>query len=107
MKTVDGETDRPKLIAWLGSTIGNLAPDEAADFLDRVRRAMSAQDRLLVGIDLRKGREVLEGAYDDSAGVTARFNINLLERIPNHHLVVFGTEPYEGGKLVISLEPTW
>ncbi len=76
-----GETDRPKLIAWLGSTIGNLSPEEAATFLRRVRCAMSAQDRLLVGIDLRKDREVLESAYDDSAGVTARFNFNLLERI--------------------------
>ena len=75
------ETGRPKLIAWLGSTIGNLSRDEAADFLGRVRRAMSPHDRFLVGIDLRKDREVLESAYDDNAGVTARFNINLLERI--------------------------
>jgi dimethylhistidine N-methyltransferase len=75
------ETDRPKLIAWLGSTIGNLSPDEAAAFLGRVRHAMSPHDRLLLGIDLRKDRVVLESAYDDSAGVTARFNLNLLERI--------------------------
>jgi len=75
------ETDRPKLIAWLGSTIGNFAPAEAATFLGRVRGAMSPSDRCLVGIDLRKDRAVLESAYDDEAGVTARFNINLLERI--------------------------
>jgi len=75
------EIDRPKLIAWLGSTIGNLSPKEAAAFLGRVRCAMAARDRLLVGIDLRKGRKILECAYDDAAGVTARFNFNLLERI--------------------------
>jgi len=46
-----------------------------------LRCAVSPQDRLLLGIDLRKDREVLERAYDDSAGVTARFNLNLLERI--------------------------
>ena len=75
------ETGRPKLIAWLGSTIGNISRDEAADFLRRVRRAMGPQDRLLIGIDLRKDRKVLESAYDDRSGVTARFNFNLLERI--------------------------
>ena len=75
------ETGRPKLIAWLGSTIGNLSPDEAAACLGRMHCAMAPQDRLLVGIDLRKDRKVLESAYDDCSGVTARFNINLLERI--------------------------
>lgn len=71
----------PKLILWLGSNIGNLHRPDAARFLSRLRDAMSPADRLLVGIDLRKGRDVLEAAYDDSAGVTARFNLNLLTRI--------------------------
>lgn len=75
------ETDRPKLILWLGSNIGNLERDEAAAFLSQTRETMAASDRLLVGVDLRKDRAVLEPAYDDALGVTAQFNINLLARI--------------------------
>lgn len=72
---------RPKLILWLGSSIGNLDRSEAAAFLRRVRGLLSPDDRLLVGIDLRKDRAVLEPAYDDAQGVTARFNLNILARI--------------------------
>ncbi len=74
----DGAT---KLILWLGSSIGNLDRDEAANFLRGVRRSMGRADRMLVGIDLRKDRATLEAAYDDAQGVTARFNVNLLARI--------------------------
>jgi dimethylhistidine N-methyltransferase len=76
-----GETSRPKLILWLGSSVGNLARDEAARFLARVREVMAPADALLVGIDLRKARRTLELAYDDPAGVTARFTLNLLARM--------------------------
>ena len=71
----------PKLVLWLGSNVGNFARGEAARFLRGVRAAMSPGDRLLMGVDLRKSRAVLEAAYDDAAGVTARFNLNLLARI--------------------------
>jgi dimethylhistidine N-methyltransferase len=71
----------PKLILWLGSNIGNFDRPGAARFLARVRSVMSTGDRLLVGIDLRKDKETLERAYDDSAGVTAEFNKNILVRI--------------------------
>ena len=74
------ETTRPKLVLWLGSSVGNLGRDEAAAFLGRVRAAMTPSDALLIGIDLRKDRAALERAYDDEAGVTARFTLNLLER---------------------------
>jgi len=70
-----------QLILWLGSSIGNLHKPQAAKFLARVREEMAPGDGLLVGIDLRKEREVLESAYDDIHGVTARFNKNLLGRI--------------------------
>ncbi len=73
--------DRPKLLLWLGSNIGNLDRDEAAAFLGRLRAACGPEDRLLVGFDLRKGLEVLLPAYDDPAGVTAAFDKNLLARI--------------------------
>lgn len=71
----------PKLTLWLGSSIGNLDRPSARAFLSRVRETMADCDRLLVGIDLRKDREILEQAYDDAQGVTARFNLNLLRRI--------------------------
>jgi dimethylhistidine N-methyltransferase len=71
----------PKLTLWLGSSIGNLPKPDAIAFLARVRETMGPSDRLLVGIDLRKRSEILERAYDDSRGVTARFNLNLLTRI--------------------------
>ncbi len=70
-----------KLVLWLGSSIGNLHRPAAADFLARIRETMSAGDRMLVGIDLRKDRNVLERAYDDRQGITAKFNLNLLTRI--------------------------
>lgn len=71
----------PKLILWLGSNIGNLERADAAAFLRRVRSLMTPDDRILVGIDLRKDRAVLERAYDDAQGVTAQFNRNILARI--------------------------
>jgi dimethylhistidine N-methyltransferase len=72
---------RRKLVLWLGSNIGNLQRDEAAQFLAQVRATLTPEDRLLIGIDLRKDRAVLEEAYDDSCGVTAAFNRNLLARV--------------------------
>ena len=71
----------PRLVLWLGSNIGNFERDDAASFLDDVRRVLAKGDRLLVGIDLRKEPTVLEAAYDDPTGVTAAFNRNLLSRI--------------------------
>lgn len=72
---------RAKLVLWLGSNVGNLDRAEAASFLGRVRSTLAPGDRLLVGIDLRKDRAMLEAAYDDAQGVTAEFNRNLLARI--------------------------
>ncbi len=81
LRQIRSETQRPKLILWLGSSIGNLDRPSAERFLSNLRGGMNLEDRLLLGIDLRKDREVLESAYDDSSGVTARFNRNLLTRI--------------------------
>ncbi len=79
---LDRMRDHPqRLIAWLGSSIGNFEPSHAEEFLCRVRSAMKPQDKLLVGIDLHKSTEKLEQAYNDDEGVTARFNKNLLSRI--------------------------
>ena len=63
-----------------GSTIGNLEPKVAKDFLRRVCQLCGKSGGLIIGVDLQKSREVLEAAYNDSAGVTAEFNLNLLVR---------------------------
>jgi dimethylhistidine N-methyltransferase len=80
LRWLERQTD-PKLLLWLGSNVGNFGRGEAARFLRSVRATMTARDRLLMGVDLRKSRAVLEAAYDDAAGVTARFSLNLLSRI--------------------------
>jgi dimethylhistidine N-methyltransferase len=64
-----------------GSTIGNLEPEIAADFLRRVCRLCGKSGGLIIGVDLQKDRAVLEAAYNDSAGITAEFNLNLLVRV--------------------------
>jgi L-histidine Nalpha-methyltransferase len=67
-----------RLFAFLGGTIGNLYPLERSMFLQRLWGLASPGDWLLVGTDLVKDREVIEAAYNDSAGVTAEFNLNVL-----------------------------
>ncbi len=67
-----------RLVAFLGSTIGNLAPEERARFLFDLDCIVTHEDRLLLGTDLVKDRDRLLAAYDDSAGVTAAFNRNVL-----------------------------
>ena len=68
----------PRVIAFLGGTIGNFPPGSRRKFLRGLRRALRPQDRLLLGTDLVKDPAVLEAAYNDAAGVTAAFNLNLL-----------------------------
>ena len=72
------ETPGPRLVAFLGGTIGNLLPGERAEFLASVRALLSPGDALLLGTDLVKDEKVLVRAYDDAAGVTAAFNKNVL-----------------------------
>lgn len=75
----------PVLHAFLGSTIGNFHAQAAVRLLRRVRSIMWAGDRFLMGADLRKDVGVIEAAYNDSRGVTAEFNLNML-RVLNHEL---------------------
>ncbi|MFE5602813.1 L-histidine N(alpha)-methyltransferase [Streptomyces coelicoflavus] len=71
-------TPGPRLVAFLGGTVGNLLPGERAAFLSSVRALLSPGDALLLGTDLVKDEGVLVRAYDDAAGVTAEFNKNVL-----------------------------
>lgn len=70
-----------KSIVFLGSTIGNMEPEEASRFIANCRKVMSQGDTLTVGVDLKKDMARLERAYNDSKGITAQFNENLIERI--------------------------
>jgi dimethylhistidine N-methyltransferase len=63
-----------------GSTIGNFEPEEAAEFLRRVAAMVGHGGMLLVGVDLKKDKAILDAAYNDREGVTADFNLNLLQR---------------------------
>jgi dimethylhistidine N-methyltransferase/ergothioneine biosynthesis protein EgtC len=77
--------ESPRLVAFLGGTIGNLLPDERAKFLSSVRDVLRPGEWLLLGTDLVKDPETLVRAYDDAAGVTAEFNRNVL-RVLNREL---------------------
>ncbi len=73
--------EHPRAAFFPGSSIGNFEPAEAEQLLRRVGAILGAEGRLLIGVDLIKARTRLELAYNDAAGVTAAFNMNLLTRI--------------------------
>jgi L-histidine N-alpha-methyltransferase len=75
---IPADVERPLLVALLGSTIGNFDEASSVRLLRRVRRAMRSADRFLLGADLRKDPKRLAAAYNDSRGVTAEFNRNVL-----------------------------
>ena len=70
-----------RMIAFIGSTIGNLKPAECDRFLAHVSQTLSDGDYFLLGVDLQKERSVLEAAYNDAQGVTAAFNLNMLSHL--------------------------
>jgi dimethylhistidine N-methyltransferase len=70
-----------RLVYYPGSSIGNFSPDEAAVLLARFHQLAGSAGQLLIGFDLKKDPEKLHRAYNDAAGVTAAFNLNLLERL--------------------------
>ncbi|WP_051341329.1 L-histidine N(alpha)-methyltransferase [Azospirillum halopraeferens] len=76
-----GTVPERTLAFFPGSTIGNFTPDDSRTFLAGLGRRLGAGSRLVIGVDRKKRRDVLEAAYDDARGVTAAFNLNLLARI--------------------------
>ncbi|MDN3260735.1 L-histidine N(alpha)-methyltransferase [Streptomyces sp. CSDS2] len=88
-------TPGPRLVAFLGGTIGNLLPAERARFLASVRALLAPGDGLLLGTDLVKDERVLVRAYDDAAGVTAAFNRNVLAVINRELGADFDPEAFE------------
>jgi L-histidine N-alpha-methyltransferase len=93
--TMPRDLPRPALFAFLGSTIGNLSTEEAANLLRRVHAAMEPGDRFLLGVDLRKNPAVLEAAYNDSRGITAEFNLNMLRVLNAQTDADFDLEGFE------------
>ena len=73
--------EHPKLVLFLGSNIGNFNYQGALAFMKQLRKSLCQGDQVLVGIDLKKSPSLILPAYSDKAGITARFNLNLLERI--------------------------
>jgi L-histidine N-alpha-methyltransferase len=90
---IPGQT--PRMVAFLGGTIGNLFPDERATFLGEVRDSLVPGEWLLLGTDLVKDPDVLVPAYDDAAGITAEFNRNVLAVLNRELGADFDVESYE------------
>jgi len=85
----------PRMVAFLGGTIGNLFPDERATFLSELHETLAPGDWLLLGTDLVKDPGVLVPAYDDAAGITAEFNRNVLAVLNRELGGDFDIENYE------------
>ena len=104
--------DKPALVLFLGSNIGNFERDEALTFLRAIRRVLRKGDALLLGADLKKDAATLEAAYNDSLGVTRAFIVNELGRInreldANFDLWAFGLRSFyneEAGRVEVYLE---
>lgn len=88
-------TPGPRLVAFLGGTIGNLLPGERRTFLRSVRAMLTPGDALLLGTDLVKDEATLVAAYDDAAGVTAAFNKNVLAVIDRELGADFDPDAFE------------
>ncbi|HRI02656.1 MAG TPA: L-histidine N(alpha)-methyltransferase [Pyrinomonadaceae bacterium] len=81
LESLRSANGRRKVLLFLGSNIGNFSAEQSVAFFRSLREVMSDNDLLLVGFDLQKDPHVIANAYDDAAGVTAKFNLNLLTRI--------------------------
>lgn len=81
LKRANAMSDRRKVILFLGSNIGNFSPEAAGQFFIEIRNHLNPGDMLLTGFDLKKDPRVILNAYNDKAGITRQFNLNLLHRI--------------------------
>jgi dimethylhistidine N-methyltransferase len=81
LRTIRDRFPGPKLVVFLGSSLGNFDDEDAIGLLRHLAEALGPEDRLLIGLDQVKDAAVLEAAYDDAAGVTARFSKNILDRM--------------------------
>ncbi|MHC5769028.1 MAG: L-histidine N(alpha)-methyltransferase [Nostoc sp.] len=84
-----------RMICFIGSSLGNLTPDECDVFFSHITNALQVGEYFLLGIDLRKPKQILEPAYNDSQGVTAAFNLNMLEHLNQRFEGNFDTTQFE------------
>lgn len=84
-----------QVVYYPGSTIGNFEPDYASLFLNRIGKELEKGDGLLIGIDLKKDKRTIEAAYNDKNGITAEFNLNILERLNRELGTNFDLENWE------------
>lgn len=75
------ESHQSKVVLFLGSNMGNMLDERAAEFIYKLGANLQAGDKLLLGVDLIKSKDIVLPAYNDSQGITAKFNLNLLDRI--------------------------
>jgi dimethylhistidine N-methyltransferase len=81
LETFSEKSDKKKIILFLGSNIGNFSEELALEFFTELRSVMNERDFIFIGFDLHKNPKTILNAYDDSQGVTPKFNLNLLKRI--------------------------
>lgn len=81
VERINTTSSNPKLVLFLGSSIGNFNKEQASEFLKLLHTKLRSGDRVLIGFDLMKDPKVILSAYNDSQGVTSAFNLNLLTRI--------------------------
>jgi len=86
--------DKKNLILFLGSSFGNFTPKDGKLFLEKIFFTMKSGDLFLIGLDLVKDKNILENAYDDSQGITAKFNLNVLSRINDELDADFNVENF-------------
>jgi dimethylhistidine N-methyltransferase len=84
-----------RMIFFLGSTLGNLNPQECDVFLSQITAALDVGEYFLLGVDLQKSKQVLEAAYNDRQGVTAEFNLNMLKHLNRRFEGNFDTQLFE------------
>ncbi|MDZ8224301.1 MULTISPECIES: L-histidine N(alpha)-methyltransferase [unclassified Nostoc] len=84
-----------RMICFIGSSLGNLTPNECDVFFSQITEALQVGEYFLLGIDLRKPKQILEPAYNDSQGVTAAFNLNILEHLNQQFEGNFDTTQFE------------
>lgn len=95
IELVTCDKNRKNILLFLGSSIGNMTPNESTSFLRSLSEKLNPGDRWVIGFDLVKERSILEKAYNDSQGVTRDFNLNLLSRMNAELHADFDIESFE------------
>lgn len=88
-------SEKPKVILFIGSNLGNMDDETASTFLKNIAKNLKQNEKLLLGVDLIKPREIVLPAYNDEAGITRDFNLNLLKRINAESGADFDLESFE------------